>query len=181
MRLAVPPYHRRLPHIYPEGAWLFITFRLHGSLPNLQAQSFVDADRIMDRAAAGPRWLADPRIAAIVAEAIHAGARAHDFYDIRAWVLMINHIHLLILPKVAVPKIMQWLKGSTSHAANALLNRAGERFWQIESYDHWIRDRWELEKTVRYIEENPVSAGLVTSAAEWPWSSGAWQAKACAT
>ena len=38
-------------------------------------------------------------------------------------------------------------------------NRTGQ-FWQHESYDHWTRDLVELERIIRYIEENPVKAGL---------------------
>jgi type I restriction enzyme R subunit len=51
-----------------------------------------------------------------------------------------------------------------------LLNRNGT-FWQHESFDHWVRDVEEMERIMRYIEENPVKAGLVSSAALWPYSS----------
>jgi hypothetical protein len=52
-----------------------------------------------------------------------------------------------------------------------LLGRTGQRFWQDESYDHWVRGPEELEKTVLYIEENPVAAGLVERVEDWRWSS----------
>jgi alkanesulfonate monooxygenase SsuD/methylene tetrahydromethanopterin reductase-like flavin-dependent oxidoreductase (luciferase family) len=47
----------------------------------------------------------------------------------------------------------------------------GERFWQDESFDHWVRDPAEWQKIRAYIERNPVSAGLVAKPEEWPWSS----------
>jgi hypothetical protein len=47
----------------------------------------------------------------------------------------------------------------------------GLPFWQDESYDHWVRGPEELAKIVRYIEENPVVAGLVSRGEDWRWSS----------
>ena len=89
---------------------------------------------------------------------------------------MPNHVHLLILPKVAVSGITRWLKGSTARRANQLLGRTGLSFWQDESYDHWVRTPKELDRITGYIEDNPVSAGLVGSIDLWPWSSAAWPA-----
>jgi REP element-mobilizing transposase RayT len=87
---------------------------------------------------------------------------------------MPNHVHLLILPKVPVHKITRWLKGSTARRANQLLDRTGLSFWQDESYDHWVRSPKELDQIIAYIEENPISAGLVASMDLWPWSSASW-------
>jgi hypothetical protein len=50
---------------------------------------------------------------------------------------------------------------------------AEEPIWQRESYDHWVRDRAELERIKRYIENNPVKAGLVARASDYAWSSAA--------
>ena len=50
-----------------------------------------------------------------------------------------------------------------------------EPFWQDESYDHWVRNRQQRDRMVRYIEDNPVSAGLVASAEQWGWSSAGGQ------
>jgi REP element-mobilizing transposase RayT len=90
---------------------------------------------------------------------------------------MPNHVQLLILPKEPLPVITRWLKGSTARSANRLLGRTGQPFWQEESFDRWVRNDREFERIARFIEENPVSAGLVNAAALWPWSSAGWQAK----
>jgi hypothetical protein len=45
------------------------------------------------------------------------------------------------------------------------------RFWQQESYDHWVRDVEELERIVLYIEQNPVRAGLAGAPELWPYGS----------
>jgi hypothetical protein len=61
--------------------------------------------------------------------------------------------------------------------ANKLPGHTGRPFWQDESYDHWARNRNELDHIVGYIEENPVSARLVGSTELWLFSSAGWQAK----
>jgi type I restriction enzyme R subunit/putative DNA methylase len=90
---------------------------------------------------------------------------------------MPNHMHLLIQPKADLPVIARWLKGSTARGANQLLERTGQPFWQDESYDHWVRDGNEFVRICRYIEDNPVTAGLTGSAEFWPWSSAGWRMK----
>jgi len=84
---------------------------------------------------------------------------------------MPNHVHVLLEPKVPLPAITRWLKGSTARKANQILGRTGEAFWQEESFDHWIRNDSELNRIVRYIEYNPVTAGLARAPEEWRWSS----------
>ena len=131
------------------------------------------ADRAVDRTNSGPMWLKDPRIARLIVDTIHWGERERNFYCLGAYVVMPNHVHLLIRPLKPVPVIMRWLKGSTARKANRMLGRTGRPFWQDESYDRWVRSNDEFQKVVRYIEWNPVSAGLVDSIEEWPWSSAA--------
>ena len=79
-------------------------------------------------------WLKEPRIAELVSNAILVGDCERHFYSLVAWVGMPNHVHLLILPVVATPVLMRWVKGSTARAANQILGRTGQPFWQDESY-----------------------------------------------
>jgi REP element-mobilizing transposase RayT len=123
----------------------------------------------------GPLWLTDSRIADLVALAILVGERERHFYELYGWAVMPNHVHLLIFPLVQVPVLMRWLKGSTVRHANQALGRTGERFWQDKSFDHYLRGSNEIGKYVEYIEGNPVSAGLVSRAQDWRWSSAGWQ------
>jgi REP element-mobilizing transposase RayT len=178
-------YRRRLPHFQPEDAYLFMTWRLWGSLPvsRLAAvgptagHEFVARDRALHQHVCGPLWLSDPVIANLTSKAIVVGECERHFYELRAWVVMPNHVHLLILPSIKVAVLMRWLKGSTARSANLVLGRTGQPFWQDESYDHYLRRSMSIERTVAYIERNPVSAGLVSSPECWPWSSASWQAK----
>ena len=171
---------RRLPHQYPEGRALFLTWHLHGSVPasrfpaprNLSAgQAFVWIDRYLDTARTGPLWLKREPLARLVVDAIHHTAQHLRYYELDAYVVMANHVHLLVWPCVPPPKFLRTLKGYTAREANKLLSRTGEPFWQPESYDHWVRDARELARIRHYIEENPVKAGLVSHAHDYPWPS----------
>ena len=181
----MPEYRRRLAHFHPHGAYLFLTWRLWGTRPahpgpavyKNAGHAFVAQDRALDRPAAGPLWLKHSDIADLVARAILIGSDQRHFYERCAWVVMPNHVHLLILPKTPLPMLMRWLKGSTARGANRILGRTGQPFWQDESYDHYLRNSRQVNRTIAYIEENPVSAGLVDSAEHWRWSSAGWQAK----
>ncbi len=88
---------------------------------------------------------------------------------------MPNHVHLLFTPLerpdgtyFSLARIMHSLKRYTAREANKALRRTGQ-FWQHESYDHFVRDAAEHERIVRYILNNPVSAGLVNHWEEWQW------------
>jgi REP element-mobilizing transposase RayT len=65
--------------------------------------------------------------------------------------------------------IMQSLKGYTARKCNAALGKSGG-FWQHETFDHVIRDQAEWERTVNYVLNNPVKAGLVKRWQDWKWS-----------
>jgi putative DNA methylase len=185
----MPEYRRRLPHFQPEETFRFVTWRLWGSLAAAKpailypspGHAFVAHDRELDRMAEGPQWLAIPSIADLVSRAILYGETRRSFYCLSAWVVMPNHVHLLIRPLVPFPVLMRWLEGSTARNANGILGRTGQPFWRDESYDHYLRDSSQLTRTANYIEKNPVSAGLVNSADKWLWSSAGWQAEAPAS
>ena len=63
------------------------------------------------------------------------------------------------VPSYALTNILTSLKKYTALRANRLLRRSGA-FWQDESYDHVIRDDGELDRTIWYVLQNPVQAGL---------------------
>jgi type I restriction enzyme R subunit/putative DNA methylase len=127
-------------------------------------------ERQLDEARSGPLHLQRPEIAKLVVEGLHYGV-VMGRYDLGAFVVMANHVHALLLPRVDPSVIMKSLKGFTARRANRLLGYTGQPFWQAESYDHWVRDEVEYGRIVQYIENNPVKAGLVERAEEFPWSS----------
>jgi REP element-mobilizing transposase RayT len=170
---------RRLPHLYPQDRWLFLTWHLHGSVPPNHfppphkasaGQAFVWLDRQLDAARTGPMFLRQEAIASLVVESLHRGA-ALGHYELACFVVMANHVHVLLLPGISPSRLMKSLKGYTAREANRLLGRTGEPFWQRETYDHWVRDEREWKRIAFYIENNPVKAGLVSRAEEYRWSS----------
>jgi putative transposase len=170
-------YERRLPHWQPDDKWMFITWRLVGSMPHVPeiltrglpaGQRFAVLDREADRAVTGPLWLTDSRVAEVVQDSILSGDGST--FDLAAWVIVPNHVHLILLPYIPVQEITRKIKGASAHRANQILGRRGP-FWQGESYDHWIRCEDALDLAIRYVERNPVNAGFVDSIENWRWSS----------
>jgi putative transposase len=177
-------YRRHLPHIDEPGQAIFLTWRLHGSLPPNRAfpdsaarsgKAFAAMDRLLDETRAGPFYLRQPALAQMVVDAIYFNATELGHYELHAFVVMPNHVHLLATPAVELQKLTRSLKGITSKRANSILGLTGSPFWQEESYDHLVR-AGEFDKIRGYIEENPVRAGLAQSAGEFLWSSARWPA-----
>src|SRR5690348_1495868 len=126
-------------------------------------------DRLLDEGRTGPLYLKQPRIAQIVDDAICD--RASRVHELHSYVVMSNHVHMLFTPMRPVSEIMQSLKRYTAREANKLLGLTGQAFWQEESYDRLVRGAAEFRKIARYIEMNPVKAGLAATAAAFPYTS----------
>ena len=175
----MPGAIRRLPHLYVLGQPLFVTFRLYDSRPPHRVfplphpttgKAFVVMDRLLDQARSGPTFLRQPAIAEQVLASIEYGA-GMGHYQLHAWVIMPNHVHLLFTPQVSVSKLLGSLKAASAKRANLLLHRTGQPFWQDESYDHLVRNDAEFWRIQRYIENNPVTVGLAVKPDEYAWSS----------
>jgi putative transposase len=127
-------------------------------------------DRLLDEARCGPAFLRQPAIAQQALAPIEYGAGIGHCH-LHAWVIMPNHVHLLFTPQVSVPKLLGSLKAASAKRANLLLGRTGQPFWQDESYDRLVRNDEEFRRIQRYIENNPVTAGLAVKPEEYAWSS----------
>jgi REP element-mobilizing transposase RayT len=185
----MPESRRRLPHQYPQGKWLFVTCHLQGSLPQAKypppgklssGAAFVWMDRYLDTTRTGPLYLAQEPIARVVVESLKRGVLL-GHYDLAAYAILSNHVHVLLLTKIAPSRLLQSWKGVTARQANLILGRTGETFWQAESYDHWVRNEDEWNRIAAYIEDNPVRAGLVHRAENYRWSSASQRAESAET
>jgi putative transposase len=117
----MPFYRRRLPHLWGAGHAVFLTWRLHGSLPPnrpfasttvTSGQAFAALDRLLDEGSSGPLYLRQPAIAEMIVEAIQYNAHALGHYGVHAFVVMPNHVHVLVTPAIALPKLTKSLKAS---------------------------------------------------------------------
>lgn len=133
-------------------------------------KAFLELDSYLDAAKKGPVWLATPEFADYAEYPILRCAELGR-YDLHAYVVMPNHVHVLLTPHVPLSKISSVIKGVSARDINASLGRSGKPLWQDESFDHWIRNPGEFERIRRYIEWNPVSAGLAARPELWKWSS----------
>jgi putative transposase len=178
------------PHLCPKGRAIFITWHLVGAMPpgvaldirktpNLTpGEKFVRGDSYLDTHKRGPQHLKDERVAAEVSRAIENGATGDvKHYDLHEYVVMPNHVHMLITPHVEMNVLMRRLKGYTAHFANELLGCHGQSFWQQSYFDRYCRDDKEFEKIRRYIAMNPVKAKLAARPEDWKWSSAARRGK----
>jgi putative DNA methylase len=135
-----------------------------------EGAKFLQADKLLDATATGPRWLLNPEIAEAVARILLSG-EVDGRYELGPWVLMPNHVHMIIRPRLDLPKAISWIKACTARDANCLLNRTGRQFWARDYFDRWIRNRYEEQRIENYISQNPVKAGLCATPEDWPWSS----------
>ncbi len=145
-----------------------------------QRRFFGKWDNVLDSRSTGPIWLQDARIAELMIESMYY--RDGQVYDLEAFCVMPNHVHMVFTPLPdtsktetdeksyhALPAIMHSLKLYTAGQANKILEREGN-FWQHENYDHVVRDEAEWRRIVEYVLNNPVKAGLVTNQNDWLWS-----------
>ena len=189
-----------LPHWRQDSVTYFVTFRLADSVPQSKLSVWkLERDRWLsenpkphdDRQSAEyyelfsariERWLdageggcalRNPKCARIVEGALRYfdGER----YELRAWCIMPNHVHVLIKPNAGLGKIVQSWKSYTGRwalANNAELGLGvpGKAFWQREYWDRFIRDQNHFLKVIEYIHMNPVKAKLVKRPEDWKWS-----------
>jgi putative transposase len=102
-------------------------------------------------------------------EAVLEQTRARHEARIYAYVLMPEHIHLLINepPLILLAQLLKALKQITSRK----LRGVRRQFWQDRYFDANIYDEKARSEVIRYIHRNPVKRGLVTSPEQYRWSS----------
>ena len=170
-----------LPHRDEPGLVQFVTFRLADAFPEelrsewetllkiendrkrrIELEAYLDKGR-------GACHLKQPDLAKIVEDSLRF--RHGTDYELRAWVIMPNHVHLHFkVFDVPMAQLLDAWKGFTAKQANKVLGRRGQ-FWQDGYWDTFMRDEEHEQRTRRYVESNPVKAGLVALRKEWPWSS----------
>ena len=184
----------RLPHWTREGASYAVTFRLADSLPKsvLESWDFERSDLIRSAQQLGRRLtsyeerrldalfsrkvdkyldegqgecrLGEDKIAALVASAFEFFDESR--YRLFAWCVMPNHVHVVLqpLPGHELPQILHSWKSYTAKEINKLLGIKGA-LWEVEYYDHLIRNERDFKAQIEYVLANPSKAGLQN----WKW------------
>jgi putative transposase len=91
-------------------------------------------------------------------------------YLLHEFVIMPDHIHLLLTIKTSLEKAVQFIKGGFSYRAKKELG-SNLAIWQKGFSDHRIRDAEDYFRHVTYIRENPVQKHLCERAEDYPYSS----------
>jgi putative transposase len=162
-------HRKRVKHIHEPGHLHELTFSCYRRLPLLTN----DLWQVM------------------LAESIDRAIERHH-YRLIAFVLMPEHVHLLVLPErdaSTISKLLFAIKRPYSYRIKQLLTekksplldkltirqRPGVttfRYWQEgPGYDRNIFEPKTIEASIQYIHENPVKRGLSQRAIDWKWSS----------
>ncbi|MFB1082199.1 REP-associated tyrosine transposase [Jeotgalibacillus sp. JSM ZJ347] len=92
-------------------------------------------------------------------------------FDVYAWCLMDNHIHLVVREKnISISKIMQRINGSYSIYMNKKHNGSGH-IYQGRFYSDPVNTISKLHNVIRYIHQNPVRSHMTSHPAGYKWSS----------
>jgi putative DNA methylase len=179
-----------LPHFDAPGIAQIITFRQDDSVPArlaraygltlAQAKTLGQRDRAQERVLThleqylgkgrGSCVLGDRRAARIVEDVLLGGEGRN--YELMAWIVMPNHVHVVVKPLGSVPLATitrQW-KSLSAIGINRERRTSG-RFWQPEVFDRYLRGHAHEYYAIRYVELNPVTAGLCGHPLEWEFSS----------
>jgi putative transposase len=137
----------RLRRIEPNGRYFFVTTNLIRSTQPLSgAERFLCLDHLRE-------------------------ARARFGFALFGYVVMPDHVHLLLSTLDAgLPLIMSTWKGRSALALARPPRNPGP-IWQKRYFDFILRRASDFSRKLVYIHDNPVRAGLVARAEDWPWSS----------
>lgn len=172
---------QNLPHWKQPGAAYFVTFHLADALPKDKRDELSRCIQATETAQQPPEFLArledwldagegeclleDPTLAGIVDGCLRHfdGTR----YDLLAWVVMPNHVHVLVQsrPDFDIGNVLHTWMSSTTHEINKTLGRQGP-VWQQQSHQHLVCDPDALWSIADYIVKNPLKAGVQTSFVE---------------
>lgn len=117
----------------------------------------------------GRRLLQSERNAGLLVDVLRSLVSERKF-ELHDFVIMPDHLHLLLSVHGAmtVEKAMQLIKGRFSHRLKKEFGYLGE-VWQRGFTEDQVMNRESFETHREYIAENPVKAGMATSADEFPF------------
>lgn len=176
----LPKKFKHLKHVDIAGHFQFVTFRTHdsvdGFLKKLAQQDKenkikqMEVDAYLDQSNAGA-YLKGGVLQFFYDFLL---SKDGDLYELMAFAIMPNHVHLLIKPKVKLALVMQQIKGSSAVVINKMLGKT-DKFWAADYYDKLVWDEHHFGVVYDYIKNNPLKLdGFVEnqSGAEAPLPKG---------
>jgi putative transposase len=117
------------------------------------------------------RRILSPSEFATLAQVIGARRAKHEFL-LTAWVFLPDHWQAIFYPRhrLTISQVMEAIKDGVTKRVNRSRREVG-RLWQPRFFDRALRTVREYHEKVQYIHLNPVKAGRVGRAEDWPWSS----------
>ena len=94
-------------------------------------------------------------------------------FDVLAYCLMPDHLHLVLEGTSPTADFREAMRQWKQQTARSWKVRTGQRLWQAGYYERVLRENDDTRAVVAYLLHNPVRAGLVAAAAEWPWTGSA--------
>ncbi|MDD5158626.1 MAG: transposase [Sulfuricurvum sp.] len=162
VKTPLPRKFTHLPHIDLKGYYQFVTFRTFESvdefvrkwdfspaMSNKEKQQKID--EYLDISIKGA-YLKDDVLKYLFDFLISNDKR---LYELVAFCIMNNHVHILFKPLENLSKVMQKIKGTSAKKINEILGKNG-RFWADDYYDKAIRDEKHFSVVYEYIKNNPL-------------------------
>ena len=110
--------------------------------------------------------LANPQAHAVLTDSW----RAAEFWNVGRYVIMPDHLHLFCAPaELEASPLMKWVRFWKSHAARSWPRPNEAPVWQRHFWDTQLRRSESYTEKWSYVEQNPVRAGLVARAEDWPF------------
>ncbi len=189
-----------LPHWQQEDVFYFVTFRLADSIPKEKVEQLRQeretwlknhpknkegkysteelkeyyrlfskrVEEWLDKGAGGC-ILREEKYAQIIADALLCFNNQRYILD--KWVVMPNHVHVLVKPlkNYNLTDILHSWKSYTANQINKYAGGKGQ-LWMHESYDHIVRNREAFEAIRNYIRQNPAKAGITLPDCAKSWT-----------
>ena len=111
----------------------------------------------------------DAATAQLVIDQLFRTATKHGFV-ITAYCVMKDHVHVLLTAKREDCDLLKWINLWGQLTGYEFKQRTGQHLWQEGYWDHTLRSDESIVLTAAYIVANPVRAGFVTHAQEYPYS-----------
>jgi putative transposase len=115
--------------------------------------------------------LAQPAVHDVLKD-IWTGTGERSGWYIGRYVIMPDHVHFFARPAINASKMYDWIKmwkSLSSRRLGAVLHDGGG-LWQRDYFDRYLRTSESYSEKWLYVCQNPVRAGLVNHADEWPFA-----------